>query len=160
MDGSSLILDRRRALVLAGAGVLGSLVRTARADTLPHAVVYRDPTCGCCHKWVEHLEAHGFATSVRDMASMRSVKARFGVPPGLASCHTAEIGGYVIEGHVPASAIKRLLQEKPEARGLAVPGMPIGSPGMEGPDPEVYDVFLFGDGEPRSFGRYLEDEPV
>lgn len=160
MGEASLILDRRRTLLLAGAGVLGTFVGGARAEALPHAVVYRDPTCGCCHKWVDHLVANGFSTSVRDMASMGPVKARFGVPQGLASCHTADIGGYVIEGHVPAGAIKRLLKEKPEGRGLAVPGMPIGSPGMEGPSPEVYDVFLFGDGEPVSFGRYLEDKPA
>ena len=154
------VLDRRHVLALIGAGALTGLARGARAETLPGAVVYRDPTCGCCHKWVEHLEANGFGTTVHDSARMAAVKARLGVPKALASCHTAEIGGYVIEGHVPADAIKRLLEEKPKARGLAVPGMPIGSPGMEGPDPEVYEVVLFGDGAQRSYGRYLEDKAV
>ena len=91
---------------------------------------------------------------------MRPIKARRGVPPELASCHTAEIQGYTIEGHVPARAIARLLAEKPEAHGLAVPGMPIGSPGMEGGSPEPYDVILFGKGPPARFERYVAERPI
>lgn len=153
-------LHRRRLLGLLAGGALASFACSARAETPPEAIVYRDPTCGCCHKWVEHLRANGFAVTVRDSSRMAAVKAQFGVPKTLASCHTAEIGGYVIEGHVPADAIRRLLDQKPRARGLSVPGMPIGSPGMEGPNPEVYEVILFGEGEPRRFGRYFKDKAV
>lgn len=160
MAGRSRVVDRRRVLFWAGSGVMAAVVPYARADTAIKAVVYRDPTCGCCHKWVDHLRAHGFAATVNDAASMGAVKARLGVPKTLSSCHTAEIGGYVIEGHVPADAIKRLLSEKPNIVGLAVPGMPIGSPGMEGPDPELYDVIAFGPDGQRVFGRYLEDRPA
>ena len=148
------------------AGVLtlaaGRLVSPAGAEAFPAMVVFRDPTCGCCHKWVDYLTANGFSVSVRDAtrAGMREIKARLGVPADLASCHTAEIGPYVVEGHVPAAAIRRLLAEKPAGRGLAVPGMPIGSPGMEGGTPETYDVMLFGADVPQRFGRFREDKPV
>jgi hypothetical protein len=157
--------DRRRVLGWISAGpallVSGAFVSVpATAGALPAMTVFRDPTCGCCHKWVEHLEADGFAVTVHDAPSMKAVKARLGVPAELASCHTGEIGGYVIEGHVPAVAIRRLLAEKPEGRGLAVPGMPIGSPGMEGGEPEDYDVMLFGAGAPRAFGKFREDKPI
>ncbi|HRN84558.1 MAG TPA: DUF411 domain-containing protein [Hyphomicrobium sp.] len=160
MVASVRVWDRRRVLGFIGAGALAGLSRGARADTLPHAIVFRDPSCGCCHDWVEHLRANGFTATMRDTPRMAAIKARLGVPRSLASCHTAEIGGYVIEGHVPADAIKRLLAEKPEARGLAVPGMPIGSPGMEGGTPETYEVILFGDGAEWSYGTFREDKAV
>lgn len=153
-------VDRRRMLGLMAAGPVLLAATGVSATTWPPMVVFRDPTCGCCHLWVEHLIRHGFSVTVRDAASMAAVKARLGVPRALASCHTAEIGGYVIEGHVPAAAIQRLLAERPPGRGLAVPGMPIGSPGMEGGEPETYDVILFGDGLTSSFGRYREDKAV
>ena len=132
----------------------------ARADALPPMVVYRDPTCGCCHKWVDYMRSNGFDVSVKDGVRLKALKAKLGVPPDLASCHTGEIAGYVIEGHVPADAVKRLLAEKPKARGLAVAGMPIGSPGMEGPNPEIYDVMLFCGEEPTRYGRYREDKAI
>jgi hypothetical protein len=159
MNEKIALIDRRRAL----GGVLALpafLHGKARAEALLPIVVFRDPGCGCCHKWGEHLSANGFAPEIRDAPSMPDVKARLGVPADLRSCHTAEIGGYVIEGHVPASAIKRLLAEKPAGRGLAVPGMPAGSPGMEGGEPETYEVFLFGAGAPKVFGRFRQAEPV
>ncbi len=138
-----------------------ALVATgARAEAAVRVIVFRDPGCGCCHKWVEHLEANGFAVTVHDTPDMTAVKARLGVPPEVASCHTAEVGGYVIEGHVPAVAIRRLLAEKPQGRGLAVPGMPVGSPGMEGGVPVTYEVLLFGAGAPTRFGRFREDRAV
>jgi hypothetical protein len=96
----------------------------------------------------------GFAVSVRDTGDLPAIKRRLGVPGGLASCHTAEVGGYVIEGHVPAGAVKRLLAEKPAATGLSVPGMPVGSPGMEGGASETYDVVLFGKQGRSVFARY------
>ncbi|WP_072395613.1 DUF411 domain-containing protein [Hyphomicrobium sp. CS1GBMeth3] len=157
--------DRRHVLgwLAAGPALLVSVISVrARAfdETLPPMMVFRDPNCACCHYWVEHLQAHGFTVTVHEAPNMKAVKTRLGVPAELGSCHTGEIGDYVIEGHVPAVAIQRLLAEKPKGRGLAVPGMPIGSPGMEGGTPEVYEVMLFGDGEPRSFGRFREDRPV
>lgn len=131
-----------------------------RAQTLPSISVYRNPTCGCCHKWVEHLAENGFSVTVHDVPNVAAVKGRFDVPPELASCHTAEVGDYVIEGHVPAVAIHRLLAERPQGRGLAVPGMPAGSPGMEGGEPETYDVVLFGDASSRVFGRFRGSAPI
>ena len=111
------------------------------------AVVYKSPTCGCCTGWIEHLRANGFEAEPVDLeqyAELSAKKAEHGVPSQLASCHTARIGGYTIEGHVPAEVVARLLREQPDdIVGLAVPGMPIGSPGMEGPNPEVYDVIAF-----------------
>ena len=108
------------------------------------AVVYKSPTCGCCTKWVEHLQANGFQVEVRDTADVEPAKARWGVPGQLGSCHTAKIGNYVFEGHVPADVIQRVLREKPDIAGVAVPGMPMGSPGMEGPYPaDRYDVVSF-----------------
>ena len=106
--------------------------------------VYKSPTCGCCNKWVDHLRANGFNVRAHDVADITVAKKTNGVPLTLGSCHTAKVGGYVIEGHVPASDIKRLLKERPPVRGLAVPGMPIGSPGMEqGAHKDRYDVLTF-----------------
>jgi hypothetical protein len=126
------------------------------ARDLPRIVVSKDPTCGCCTGWVDHLRKAGFAADVIETSEINRVKVRLGVPQDLASCHTAEIGGYVIEGHVPADAIKRLLAEKPAAKGLAVAGMPMGSPGMEieGMAPETYEVVLFGPSGQKTFARY------
>jgi hypothetical protein len=142
---------------LLGASALGMLALTlpARAqEALPEIAISKDPNCGCCGLWADHLKAAGFPVRVTDATDLRSAKLRLGVPGELASCHTATVGNYVIEGHVPASAIKRLLQEMPQGRGLAVPGMPIGSPGMEGGEPEVYEVMLFGAEPARPFARY------
>ena len=105
------------------------------ADTsLPLVVVHKTPTCGCCGLWVDHVREAGFPVEVHDMDDLGPVKQRLGIPYGKGSCHTAEVDGYAIEGHVPASDIKRLLEEKPDALGLVLPGMPMGSPGMEMPD--------------------------
>lgn len=111
--------------------------RAATPAALPLAVVHKTPTCGCCGLWVDHLRAAGFEVEVKEHDDLQPVKARLGVPADKASCHTAEIGGFFVEGHVPAEDIKRLLAQKPRARGLAVPGMPLGSPGMEMPDGRV-----------------------
>ncbi len=107
-------------------------------------VMYKDPNCGCCGKWAEHMRSAGFA--VKEVASPRMdlVKQEAGVPEALGSCHTAKVAGYVVEGHVPAADVRRMLAEKPAIRGLSAPGMPLGSPGMEGPYPaERYDVVSF-----------------
>ena len=114
----------------------------------PELQVYKSPTCGCCAKWVEHMEEAGFKVSVEDVTNdvLRNLKIRHGVPLELSSCHTTVVGDYVVEGHVPAGVVKRLLEEAPQVGGIAVPGMPTGSPGMEGPNPRPYAVVAF-DGE-------------
>ena len=118
--------------------------RAIAGAALPPMTVYKDPNCGCCTEWVSHVRKAGFVVTVRDTADMSSVKASFGVPSALESCHTARVGAYAIEGHVPADLIQKLLREQPAARGLAVPGMPMGSPGMEqGSQKDAYDVVLF-----------------
>ncbi len=112
--------------------------------TLPEMIVYKTPTCNCCKLWVEHMEKAGFKVTVRNAPELIPIKQKFGVPTRLASCHTATVGGYFVEGHVPASDVKRLLREKPNALGISVPGMPLGSPGMEVPSGETqsYTVTL------------------
>lgn len=119
-------------------------------------VMYKDPNCGCCGKWAEHMRASGFAVKEVSSTAMSAVKREAGVPQALASCHTAKIGGYVVEGHVPAADVRRLLAEKPKVAGIAAPGMPAGSPGMEGPFPaERYDVVSFdADGKHRTFASH------
>ena len=117
----------------------------------------KHPTCGCCSVWIEHVREAGFPVEAHDVEDMAAVKDGAGVPEAMGSCHTAEVGGYFIEGHVPAADIARLLRERPAARGLAVPGMPLGSPGMEHPDGIVhpYKVMLvLEDGSAREFSRY------
>ena len=147
----------RRTLLsfLAGLPMLGLAPVAALAAT-PRVVVHKDPNCGCCGAWVTHLRSAGFSVEVIDTDAINRVKTRLGVPDALASCHTAEVGGYVVEGHVPAASIKRLLSERPAANGLAVPGMPIGSPGMEvpGTPPDEYAVILFGRSGPKQYARY------
>ena len=118
--------------------------------------MFKSPSCGCCGKWVEHVEKHGFTVKTVPTADMQAVKQRLKVPASLASCHTTVVGGYVVEGHVPASDIKRLLATKPKARGIAVAGMPMGSPGMEhGNHREPYATMLMGrDGRATVFARH------
>ena len=118
--------------------------------------VYKSPTCGCCTDWVKHLEENGFEVEVTETNNLNPIKADAGLTPALASCHTAFIGDYVIEGHVPASDIQRLLAEAPKATGLSVPGMPMGSPGMEiGNRKDHYKVILCNDaGQTRVFAEY------
>ncbi len=145
-----------RAATLLGLAATG-FQRSALAQATT-VQVWKDPNCGCCHLWVEHLQANGFKVEVRDVGNTAARK-RLGMPEKLGSCHTATVGGYVIEGHVPAADIHRLLKERPVALGLSVPGMPIGSPGMDGPEykgrKDAYDVLLVQkDGSTRSFQRY------
>lgn len=133
-----------------GADYLRPLPSAAAAppDTV---VVYKSPTCSCCSKWIEHLKQAGFEVEAHDESEMSRIKTQLGVPQELASCHTATINGYVIEGHVPAEDIRQLLAKRPKATGIAVPGMPIGSPGMEmGARVDPYDVLLMADGQPSS----------
>ena len=127
--------------VIAGAGLYlwtGSASTAAAADTV---VVYKTPTCGCCGAWVDHLVDAGLDVEVHDVDSTQSYRAEAGVPNRLGSCHTAVVGGYFVEGHVPADLIKGLIEKRPEnIRGISVPGMPLGSPGMEAPNPVEYEV--------------------
>jgi hypothetical protein len=117
--------------------------------------VYKSPWCGCCEQWIGHMRSQGHKVAVQDMEDLDAIKKMAGVPEDLQSCHTAFVDGYVLEGHVPAADLARLLAERPEARGLAVPGMPGGSPGMEGAEAEPYDVILFLTGGGRQvFSRH------
>ena len=145
----------RRALLLAATALAASPLLARTATDKPLVEVWKDPNCGCCHLWVEHLQANGFAVQVHDVGNTAARK-RLGMPEKLGSCHTARVAGYVIEGHVPAEDIRQLLAKRPKAKGLAVPGMPIGSPGMEmGDRVDPYQTLLF-DGQGRSsvFSRH------
>jgi len=113
---------------------------------LPTVLVYKSPTCGCCIGWIEHLEAEGFTVDARDVRDLMTVKRDGGVPAAMSSCHTAIVDGYVVEGHVPADQVKRLLAERPNIAGIAAPGMPIGSPGMEGANAQPYQILSFTHG--------------
>jgi hypothetical protein len=142
----------RSALIL-----FASLVLSAQAapEEPLEVTIYKSPSCGCCSKWVRHMEEHGFSVEAHDVPDVAPIKIANAVPKHLASCHTAFVGGYIVEGHVPASDVARLLAERPPVAGLAVPGMPIGSPGMEGPDPEAYRVLSFdAEGRIRIFSSH------
>jgi hypothetical protein len=144
---------------LAGTAVLALASSTMVAYAAPTTMqVWKDPTCGCCKDWIAHLEKSGFATTVIEQGNS-AARARLGMPQKFGSCHTALIQGYVIEGHVPAADIQRLLKDKPKALGLSVPGMPIGSPGMDGPAygsrRDAYQVLLIQrDGSTTVFNTY------
>jgi len=134
--------------------LLMSSTAWAAAPT-PQVEVFKSPYCGCCGKWVEHLRQNGFQVQVRETQDVTSIRKKLGMPDKYVSCHTARIGNYIFEGHVPASDIKRLLKEMPNALGLAVPSMPPGSPGMESPKPIPYDTLLIHtDGSNRVFARH------
>jgi hypothetical protein len=122
------------------------------SEDMPAIVVYKTAACGCCNGWVEHLREAGFTVDARDVRDLMSVKRDAGVPVAMSSCHTALVDGYVVEGHVPAEHVARMVAERPEIVGIAVPGMPIGSPGMEGSNPEPYQVLTIGhDGSSEVF---------
>jgi hypothetical protein len=132
--------------VIVAFAVLGAISAYARPSTpaKPTAIkVYKSPTCGCCKGWVEHLRKNGYQVEVVDMPDLSAVKTKYGVPTALQACHTGVVNGYVVEGHVPASVIAKLLKEHPAVKGIAVPGMPMGSPGMEGASKQAYDVYTF-----------------
>jgi hypothetical protein len=150
-------LSSRRSFVALTAGMALLIVSRGHAAQHPVITVHKDPNCSCCTGWVEHLAKAGFEVKTIDTAGLDAVKKRLGVPSDLAACHTAEVDGYVVEGHVPALALQRFLSEKPNAAGLAVPGMPIGSPGMEGGAPETYVVIQFGPQGRKEYMRFLGD---
>ena len=147
-------MSRRQMLLMTSMCATASSV--LRAQQPLKIDVYKDPTCGCCANWVGHLRKNGCAAHSEDVADINAVKAKYNVPAALRSCHTAVVGGYVIEGHVPAADVKRLLTTRPaDVVGLAVPGMPVGSPGMEGANPQAYQVLAFDKGgRSRTFATY------
>jgi hypothetical protein len=139
-------MTSRRQFLVASAATLApvAFARTLFAAAAPAVItVYKDPGCECCAKWVKHLSANGFVATVHDTADMDGIKKSMRVPTELQSCHTAVVGRYVIEGHVPADVIKKLLTSKEDVQGLAAPGMPMGSPGMEGGRKDKFDIIAF-----------------
>jgi hypothetical protein len=145
-------MNRRGFLAFALGAVWCMDVRAAPASV----EVYKSPSCGCCGNWVRHMRTNGFAVEVKDVPDVDAVRLKAGVPPKLASCHTAFVAGYVVEGHVPAADIRALLTERPNALGLAVPGMPAGAPGMDGTPAGGFDVLLF---QPDGTSRVYRAHP-
>lgn len=142
----------RKSIRLALAAGLLAFSSAAHAATM---TVYKSASCGCCAKWIEHVKKHGFAVKAVNVDDIMAVKAKAGIPDRLASCHTTMVGGYVVEGHVPAADIKKLLAQKPKAKGIAVPGMPAGSPGMEAAYKQPYQTLLLkGDGSTAVFAQH------
>ena len=156
MDNSGkypTVFNRRGVLRLTAALLAFPNGTTSAAESV--VLVHKDPNCGCCSGWVRHLKEAGFTVMIEETADLHAVRKRLRVPADLAACHTAEADGYVIEGHVPAAAVRRLLKERPNAVGLAVPGMPSGSPGMEGRRVDSYDVVLFDASSRRTYMRFI-----
>jgi len=144
-------------LVVAGAGLVWWMVSGSGGGTAQagEVVVYKSPTCGCCKDWIKHMEQAGFSVTVHNTNDVDPIKDRYGVPYDMGSCHTAVVDGYVVEGHVPATDVKRMLAEKPAITGLAVPGMPNGAPGMEqGGERDRYKVIAFGPKGNSVFASY------
>ena len=159
MNNSLPLSSRRHLLRALGLLPLAGVVHAAAPTAeLPPVEVWKEPTCGCCKDWIAHMEANGFKVFV-NTGGTQAAKQRLGVPPEMASCHTAKVAGYSLEGHVPAKDIKRLLREKPDAVGLAAPGMPIGSPGMDTPaytgKKNPYNVMLIAkNGKHTAYQKY------
>ena len=149
---------RRSALRLGGAALGLAIVPALGDESDGQVLVWKDPYCGCCGGWMAHMQANGFSVDASDVGDMDAIKDAEGVPPDLRSCHTARVGAYVIEGHVPAAAVRRLLEMRPgDVAGLAVAGMPLGSPGMAAPagyPADEYDVVAFGNQQPYVFMRF------
>lgn len=151
----------RRFLIVASVATLTACTQKSESAQAARDVmtVWKSESCGCCKLWVSHLEAAGFAVRVHDVDNMGPIKERVGIPAAMGSCHTGEVAGYFVEGHVPAEDVKRLLRERPDAKGLTVPGMPLGSPGMEQPSGEIqpYDVFLVAkDGSTSVYAHHAQ----
>jgi hypothetical protein len=144
----------RRGFVLAAAAMLAGCATVARAQTQPSVLVFKNPTCGCCGGWVSHMRANGFRVETKEVTDLSPIRRASAVPDALASCHTAFVGGYVVEGHVPAQDVWRLLRERPAVKGLAVPGMVVGSPGMEQGPPQKYATIAFDSRGTRVFAQH------
>lgn len=148
------MITRRGFLLGAGAGLAFAVLPSAQAQFRPVVTVYKSPTCGCCGDWEKHMQASGFRVDTHKVPNVVPIKRNLGVPEALYSCHTAIVGGYVLEGHVPAADVKRLLSERAKVTGLAVPGMIPGSPGMEQGAPQRYSTIAFDDRGTRVFERH------
>jgi hypothetical protein len=144
----------RRGFVLAAAAMLCGGMSAVCAQTPHGVVVFKNPSCGCCGGWVEHMRASGFRVETKEVADLSPIRRASGVPDALASCHTAFVSGYVIEGHVPAQDVWRLLRERARVKGLAVPGMVVGSPGMEQGPPQRYATIAFDERGTRVFANH------
>ena len=153
MQESFMVARRRMLTILAAAPLALGSMRALSAT--PAVSMFKLNECGCCDLWAEHLRKNGFTVSVRAVPDLTPVRVKYGIPNIFGTCHTALVEGYAIEGHVPAADIHRLLRSKPKVAGLAVPGMPAGSPGMEGPRSEPYDVLTFErSGATQIYARY------
>ena len=148
------MIERRHLLRAAGALAVLGLVPRANAQRAEVMTVYKSPTCGCCREWVKHIRESGLRVETHDLGDVSPMRRRYGVPGALASCHTAVVAGYAIEGHVPAADIQRLLRERPKVVGLAVPGMVVGSPGMEQGPPQRYATLAFDERGYRVFAQH------
>lgn len=147
----TLQMTFRQLLMVAAVAASGA----AYAQTATHVEVFKSPYCGCCKEWVEHMRKAGFDVTTQNVTDVPAARKATGMPEKFGSCHTAKVGGYAIEGHVPAADVQRLLKEKPKAIGLAVPGMPQGSPGMETNHPQPYDTILvMPDGSYKVFAKH------
>ncbi len=141
--------------VLAAVAALPLAPPAAAQAQARQVTVYKTATCGCCNAWIDHLKANGFRVQAENVTDLDAYKRRYGVAGYLAACHTAVVDGYVVEGHVPAADIRRLLKERPKVKGIAVPGMPMGSPGMEGPTREPYSTVTFDEaGRVKVYARH------
>jgi hypothetical protein len=149
-------MTMRTTLLSGAAGILALGTVTFAAPAAGQEVeVWKSPSCGCCKGWIDHMRAAGFAVTAHDVDDVQPAKTATGVPERLGSCHTAKVGGYVVEGHVPAGDVRRLLSERPKARGLSVPGMPADAPGMDMSTGEPFEVVLFGaDGGDQVYARH------
>ena len=146
-------VQRFSGALVAAMAITGAAL-TAQTEK-PTVLVYKTPTCGCCTKWVEHLQANGFKVETQHRDDLTAIRQQHKVPLAVTSCHTALVGSYVVEGHVPAADVKKLLAEKPAVKGIGVRGMPTGSPGMEGPNPQRYDTLAFtADGKTSVFAKH------
>ena len=146
-------MTRRLSIILASLAFAGA--SAGFAQTSETIEMFKNPYCGCCAKWAEHMTKAGFKVKAHDVEDVPAMRKKFGIPEKLGSCHTAKVGNYLLEGHVPADDVKRLLKEKPKALGLAVPGMPAGSPGMDVPNSPPYDTLLVQkDGATRVFAKH------
>ncbi len=146
---------KRRNILVAITSLVVLAISSPSQSAGPLVTVFKNPSCGCCGKWVEHLRANGFTVKVQEVNDTSAYEKQYRVPRSMVSCHTAVVNSYTIEGHVPAAEIKRLLSERPKAVGLAVPGMPVGSPGMEAAHSDAYSVFVFDEsGQSSIYAHY------
>ena len=154
---STFFVRRRLLLALGAAAVVGGggVFLMSSPSMAEEVVVYKDSSCECCGRWVDHMRSNGFSVAVNNAEDMDTVKRQAGIPEAMDSCHTAYIGDYLVEGHVPAADIKRMLAERPSIKGLAVPGMPSSAPGMDSPEREPFTVLAFSaSGATRIFAKY------